>query len=1474
MSTLKDEEVITTISEDFGFKGLGIKAVLPSYNEKLPFASLHNFDISNEQSLFAASCGGKTIVGNLQDLRDLVTTQSKKNAEDGNDDDDNDAHLEDKTEAKTKLLSNIWESVEILNVIFVKIFENKNVLIITRDGDIMNLNLSSNSKDIEAVFSTSENDTFVDVQATSNNSILFLNDKGQLYHFNLTSREATILLEETVGTFNIVGTTLSAILKNGQIKLYKCQGTTLTEKAGFTIPTEVKESFNEEPYIPNGIQELSDNELLVVLGIEVSEATEDVMYDQKMYIVKHSGNNAEFQESFDITPAFGSVLRYPTFYDIQLPNLIESTQTINILGSASASDLTIWDSKEVIQPSQDSERAVLPINKETNNDTNPIGMAMDISSTGTILEPCPGVDSLERLPLIYILNNEGNIQIEALYHTSAIKANKFEIPTLTYETSKSQENVPSFTSLNLNDNKSDEEKKTIFGATVTTTTDTASQPFGSSISSNNTQTTIGKPTFSFGSETKPISTPPAFGTPSFTSASKSENKPASLFGNTTIENPFTSADKTQSPFGQTNKDTETKQPFAFGTNTATTPSFGTSAFAASTEQNKQPFSTVQTTNSTSTAAPAFGTPSFGQPTFGAPSFGTPSFGKPAFGTPVFGAAATNANPQAAPAFGKPAFGTSTFGSIASPDNKEASSLFGKSSFGAPSTSTSSPFGQFASNANGSTESSSFSKFATDPKTQGTSSPFGKLDSKVETTTKSPFGQLSSGNNIFSKPLFGVTDNKESPFAKFGTKIETSSEEKENDVESSDLSDTTVEQTPFKLKEDTTGKEIEKVETEVKTEEPKADRSSVEESKRDIKEEAPRNEEVSEVEAKEDIPEGEEQEKVAEEGKEASESQEISISELSEGEASEEGTTLEPSKEEEIRDEVSIAEEENKEEESTPAKSPKEEKEEKLITQDTDKETISSLTNRIKQSATKGSLDFSTPTFKFGSAPTPETMGESPFSTFAGKLDQKTGSSFSFDDLPSKKLNDENDEPYSEDVSDEEEDNVSRASEIEEAPNSPNESDANQQKKKETGLESMHAEQKESSELEVETIETSESNIQSVTEKESKEASSVENVSESSKEQEETESYDDLRDITTDELDRARSEPPDFQQPKSKLVSHAVDATIQTIPDLSESSTQTIPPVVIDEGTQGEPPVVLSAVCQTDPIPPIDFQVQVFENDENYLAELLKPKPLKKYFTNASVSSIPHMSNNPVIISMESTYHLVTAELSVLFDNIENLNKFFIDQSTPQLNKRTKKSIANIYTWRIFEANTLYDILKEETGNINDNIMNVDQLNSTILSFLEKKFKELLNKSVEIKEEYTQLQCLFDNDSADKLKRLRLHQGQLQSKLRKKMSKTHESLTEIDGALNALKMYTIKNKRLDENPLVTKLAHESTSSIKLLKEIRDLRDEIEALQKSLNLSNSEELSLEKRDIQSAEIIEAGLVMNTKKQVGQFFKNTRV
>ena len=109
------------------------------------------------------------------------------------------------------------------------------------------------------------------------------------------------------------------------------------------------------------IKILSKDQFLLVIGnLLPADETEDISYDQKTYILDYNGGEitqpAEkteetpslvFHESFDIAPAYGSVLRFPYFYHVKLHNLLVNVENINIIGSSCASDLTIMDLRKL-----------------------------------------------------------------------------------------------------------------------------------------------------------------------------------------------------------------------------------------------------------------------------------------------------------------------------------------------------------------------------------------------------------------------------------------------------------------------------------------------------------------------------------------------------------------------------------------------------------------------------------------------------------------------------------------------------------------------------------------------------------------------------------------------------------------------------------------------------------------------------------------------------------------------------------------------------------------------------------------------------------------------------------------------------------------------------------------------------------------------------------------------------------------------
>ena len=360
-----------------------------------------------------------------------------------------------------------------------------------------------------------------------------------------------------------------------------------------------------------------------------------------------------------------------------------------------------------------------------------------------------------------------------------------------------------------------------------------------------------------------------------------------------------------------------------------------------------------------------------------------------------------------------------------------------------------------------------------------------------------------------------------------------------------------------------------------------------------------------------------------------------------------------------------------------------------------------------------------------------------------------------------------------------------------------------------------------------------------------------------------------------DVDETRSEESESASPVEEESTYikVVDASLQThYDDMSDAYIQTDPVLEVSLHVQTKTKPTSSIGCQTDPIENCSFNVQSFEHDENYLAEVCKPKPLGKYFSGASVKSVPHTSQDPVMISMESTYQLTTAELSVLFDNIKNMDEFFKDQCTQHLEERTKRSISNMYIWRVPEIEKLNDIVRLESASYMKTITSIQEFEGPISTYMNDILKKIDNDMIQIKEQLLQIEYLNSPDSNGQLGSLKVHQSEIRSKLRGKMHSILKEINHISESLNILKIYAIRDKKLDENPLVSKLTFDSPSSMKVLREIKDLRTDLQDLRKSRTDQKEDDanMSLVKRDIESAEIVEAGLLLDTRKEVGEFFK----
>ncbi|KPI39976.1 Nucleoporin [Cyphellophora attinorum] len=380
----------------------------------------------------------------------------------------------------------------------------------------------------------------------------------------------------------------------------------------------------------------------------------------------------------------------------------------------------------------DARRAVLPLS-ENSEDTSPIGMALDLSSTDTVIKPVPTNGELDEsshsVPQLLVLNNDGLLCSWWVIYNDSIEANT-PYPGMTGSTEATPEQMSA--------------------------TDTTSKPVAEQAPQPSSP--FKAPTSAFGQtgfgSNAPKQTGSIFGTPNI-SAEAAFGKSSTIGGakSSWVSSGFGNASNPQGSstgFGQP----------AFGAASSlggnSTPAFGAASSPGGT--STPAFGAASSLGSNS--APAFGNPStLGKPTFGqAPA-------KPAFGATGFGNAASSSSPftnvgnSAQSGFASFASGNS-FASQAAKDGDKSSSPFGQNtgkSFGGfgqgsqdNSISKPSPFGGLQTNGS----FSAFNKptsFKLDSTFQADKSAKDDNDSQPDAAGNT-FGFGSSfGNMLGSKP---------------------------------------------------------------------------------------------------------------------------------------------------------------------------------------------------------------------------------------------------------------------------------------------------------------------------------------------------------------------------------------------------------------------------------------------------------------------------------------------------------------------------------------------------------------------------------------------------------------------------------------------------------------------------------------------------------------------------------------------------
>ncbi|QRG37627.1 hypothetical protein FDK38_002005 [Candidozyma auris] len=672
-------ELPETFSETFGFHLDGHKDGIKLFddpvdlgNESLAKSPLQLLAVGNIKKIYVASNGAKVVIGRVETLEE-------------------DRRYFDMPNTTTVALSADNETIYIVADNSLKRASTEDILLGKHDFKKVASDVTS--------FQASPAVTSLHASLSNQGSLMIYHDESQCHTIGSVSGFA----------WNIDGISIATVY-GGEFKVHKYDGTELA-------------TYTDDSATFNQVAPVFEDRWLLVSTPE----GEDPVYT----LLKKKGSEFTSYE-VPLAPPFGEAERAPSLYISHLQNWIKD-KTLTLVTSALSTEISTLfanaSNTELVSHANDTDRAELPMDDASGEDTLPVGFAVDITGTMRVVkEPCQGVEEANGvLPRLFCLNNAGNLIVWDVFESAEINKENLSLeralPQLTEvdKSTSSQEKAPV---LVLNDKSSD-----------------SSGPFSSAIPKHEPKSEA---------ETQRPSAPPAspfksgFGTIGLGSSS-STTPSSSGFGQLGFSASGTSKPAGDSGFGKSG--------------------FGSSGFGSS----------------------GFGQSGFGQSGFGQSGFGQSGFGQSGFGSKTatqssgadvksgFGSYASKGNAFASSTsspFGNASSGNDIFGSKNNEESQK-DSIFGESSKGilGETSETKSTFGQsFGAKPFGSSsEGKSIFGQPTDSKLEDESSksktifggvsdmkPFGKSGDPY-----SSFGNLSSNLGDGLRSL-GQSSEKPSP----------------------------------------------------------------------------------------------------------------------------------------------------------------------------------------------------------------------------------------------------------------------------------------------------------------------------------------------------------------------------------------------------------------------------------------------------------------------------------------------------------------------------------------------------------------------------------------------------------------------------------------------------------------------------------------------------------------------------------------
>ncbi|KAK9465304.1 hypothetical protein V1512DRAFT_266409 [Lipomyces arxii] len=383
------EEVET---EDFGFIGLGKDGVSLANPLLNPPSSSSLLTISNANAVFAAVVTNGFITGSTQDIHNAF----------------NSSH---------QIYSGTVHAVP-GQITFITFTSDEDHLLVARSIGGMAWYATSDLSDPNSKPRGFLNHgKLLDIRPcpTDGELVAVLADSHAVYSVNLQTSHTTKILDDAT-TFDWAQNGKELIIGNKQGIISQC-----------TVSGELISSIQPPPDIENKyitcISWIEPKKFITVYG-KLPAADE---HESESFIV--STEPLAYSKIAEICPPFGVTSQPGRWYSCTIYNWDKKTlPCLVMLAYTASTDIAIMTESSTLYLLEDTRRASLPY--VDGNDTYPVGMVVDLTSTAKLQNPVAGCEESPALPILWVMNNVGQLRAWSIVWAPGLKAQTADVEKL------------------------------------------------------------------------------------------------------------------------------------------------------------------------------------------------------------------------------------------------------------------------------------------------------------------------------------------------------------------------------------------------------------------------------------------------------------------------------------------------------------------------------------------------------------------------------------------------------------------------------------------------------------------------------------------------------------------------------------------------------------------------------------------------------------------------------------------------------------------------------------------------------------------------------------------------------------------------------------------------------------------------------------------------------------------------------------